>query len=188
MNLLLCVTGSVATIKIYDLVSKFESQLGHIKIRIVTTENGRHFFDAGHESLKKCEIFTNQDEWSSWSKRGDPVKHIELRNWADIILIAPLCANTLAKIAQGMCDNLLTCIIRACQPGNKPVLFCPAMNTQMYEHPLTRDHLNTLTETLKFTMVPTISKTLICGEVGDGNMADVDTIVTAVQNVVDRLK
>lgn len=86
---------------------------------------------------------TDTKEWESWKRRGDPVKHIELRDWADILLLAPLDANTLAKIAQGLCDNLLTCIVRAWNL-NKPLIFCPAMNTQMYIHPFTSQHINIL--------------------------------------------
>lgn len=58
-------------------------------------------------------VLTDDHEWSSWSQRGDPVLHIELRKWADICLIAPLSANTLAKIANGLADNLLTSTLRA---------------------------------------------------------------------------
>ena len=82
-------------------------------------------------------------EWESWKGRGDPVLHIELRRWADILLIAPLSANSLAKIASGLCDNLLTCVIRAWDV-NKPLFFCPAMNTLMYEHPMTAKQIATL--------------------------------------------
>ncbi len=54
-----------------------------------------------------------EDDWRHWQRVGDPVTHIELRRWADLLVIAPLSANTLAKLAHGMCDNLLTCIVRA---------------------------------------------------------------------------
>eukprot|EP00882_Tetradesmus_deserticola_P031716 GHRQ01035878.1.p1 GENE.GHRQ01035878.1~~GHRQ01035878.1.p1 ORF type:complete len:167 (-),score=6.84 GHRQ01035878.1:971-1471(-) len=55
----------------------------------------------------------DEAEWHEWSKVGDPVMHIELRRWADVLIIAPLSANSLAKLANGMCDNLVTCIARA---------------------------------------------------------------------------
>ncbi len=54
-----------------------------------------------------------EDEWKGWHRIGDPVLHIDLRNWADIMVVAPLSANTLAKIAAGICDDPLTCCIRA---------------------------------------------------------------------------
>ena len=56
-------------------------------------------------------------EWRAWKTVGDPVLHIDLRRWADVLLIAPLSANTLAKLANGMCDNLLTCVVG---PGRYP--------------------------------------------------------------------
>lgn len=55
----------------------------------------------------------DDDEWHEWGKVGDPVMHIELRRWSDVFVIAPLSANTLAKLANGMCDNLVTCVARA---------------------------------------------------------------------------
>lgn len=55
----------------------------------------------------------DEDEWRGWKQVGDPVVHIELRRWADVFVIAPLSANTLAKLANGLCDNLVTCVARA---------------------------------------------------------------------------
>ena len=52
-----------------------------------------------------------EEEWRDWSEVGDPIMHIELRRWADCLVVAPLSANTLAKLAQGLCDNLLTCVV-----------------------------------------------------------------------------
>lgn len=74
---------------------------------------------------------TDKDEWESWKLKGDKVLHIELRKWAHIMLIAPLSANSLAKISNGLCDNLLMSIVRAWD-FNKPFIVAPAMNTYMY--------------------------------------------------------
>lgn len=68
---------------------------------------------------------------------------LDLRKWADAFIIAPLDANTLAKIANGLADNLLTCVARAWD-FNKPFYFAPAMNTCMWEHPLTNEHVKKL--------------------------------------------
>src|SRR4029077_9633241 len=73
----------------------------------------------------------------------EPGRHIELRRWADLLLVAPLDANTLAKLACGLSDNCLTCVARAWDPL-RPVVLAPAMNTLMWEHPLTLRHLRQL--------------------------------------------
>jgi phosphopantothenoylcysteine synthetase/decarboxylase len=78
---------------------------------------------------------------NSWNTLGDPVLHIELRKWADAFLIVPLDANTLAKAAVGLCDNLVSSVIRAWDSKDKPLLVAPAMNTVMWEHSLTQEQL-----------------------------------------------
>lgn len=121
---------------------------------------------------------------------GDPILHIELRRWADVILIAPCSANTLSKLASGACDNLVVCVrfnsffwvltkpllrfllktqtsvLRATPPTTPTYLF-PAMNTQMYLHPLTASHLSVASETLGYTVVGPIGKGLACGDTGE---------------------
>jgi len=101
------------------------------------------------------------------------------------MIIAPLDANTLAKIANGLCDNLLTCTIRAWDV-KKPLLFCPAMNTFMWEHPITSEHISRLVS-MGYTQVPPIRKTLACGDTGVGAMAEVATIVTVVKDHLERM-
>ena len=113
---------------------------------------------------------------------GDPVLHIELRNWADVFVIAPLDANTLGKLAHGMCDNLLTCIARAWDI-EKPLLFCPAMNTVMWHHPSTKRNINILKE-FGYKEIPPVSKHLACGEEGIGAMANIKDIVQHIADVI----
>ena len=119
-------------------------------------------------------VYDDSCEYRAWQGRGDSVLHIDLKDWADVLVIAPMSANTLAKVANGQCDNLLTCVLRAwpcrgswAQPvpspatawthphaskdanGStasllKPIIVAPAMNTNMLYHPATRAHMNTL--------------------------------------------
>lgn len=96
VKILLGCTGSVATIKLPLLLSSFLKN-GH-QVRVVVTEHSKHFFDS-KDIPESVEIYEDLDEWNTWTKRGDPVLHIELAKWADIFLIAPLDANTLAKIS-----------------------------------------------------------------------------------------
>ena len=90
-------------------------------------------------------VIVDDDEWPGhdtnhrW-QRGEPVPHIELRRWADMLVVAPLDANTLAKLALGTCDNCLTCVYRAWD-RTRPIVLAPAMNTLMWDHPATARHL-----------------------------------------------
>ncbi|XP_027989240.2 phosphopantothenoylcysteine decarboxylase isoform X3 [Eptesicus fuscus] len=119
-----------------------------------------------------------------WKCRSDPVLHIDLRRWADLMLVAPLDANTLGKVASGICDNLLTCVIRAWD-RRKPLLFCPAMNTAMWEHPLTSQQVGQL-QAFGYIEIPCVAKKLVCGDQGLGAMAEVDTIVDTVKEVLSQ--
>jgi phosphopantothenoylcysteine decarboxylase len=147
-----------------------------------------------------CTCPQDEDDWRSWTKVGDEVVHIELRRWADVLIIAPLSANSLAKLAHGLCDNLLMCVARAWD-FSRPILassstprfppqmthsliqptlqVAPAMNTAMYEHPLTSRQLTTLTD-LGVHVIPPVSKRLACGDVGTGAMASPTEISTLV--------
>ncbi|XP_045892374.1 phosphopantothenoylcysteine decarboxylase isoform X2 [Micropterus dolomieu] len=119
-----------------------------------------------------------------WTQRSDPVLHIELRRWADLLVIAPLDANTLGKIANGICDNLLTCVVRAWDTS-RPLLFCPAMNTAMWQHPITAQQVSRLTE-FGYVEIPCIAKKLVCGDEGKGAMAEVSTIVSVVEQYLQK--
>jgi len=188
LNILIGCTGSVATIKLphilqelLDLATKNENKLN---IRVVCTEHARHFFK--REDLPSgVEVYTDEMEWQGWQQRGDPVLHIELAKWAHLMVIAPLDANTLAKMAQGICDNLLTCIARA-WIFPRPLLFCPAMNTRMWEHPITSIHINMLKQ-WACKEVPCVVKTLMCGDTGYGAMAEVATIIESIRNAIKEI-
>ncbi|EOA31448.1 hypothetical protein CARUB_v10014631mg [Capsella rubella] len=174
-RVLLAASGSVAAIKFGNLCHCFTEWA---EVRAVVSKSSLHFLDK--LSLpQEVTLYTDEDEWSSWSKIGDPVLHIELRRWADVLVIAPLSANTLGKIAGGLCDNLLTCIIRAWD-YSKPLFVAPAMNTFMWNNPFTERHLLSLDE-LGITLIPPIKKRLACGDYGNGAMAEPSLIYSTVR-------
>ena len=188
MNILLGITGSVAatlTPKLYDgLIAA-----GH-EVKIVATTPALYFIPPDFS----VEIFKDKDEWPVGGyHKNDPVKHIEFRTWADLLLIAPLTANTLAKIANGISDNFLCCIARA-WPKDKPVIVAPAMNTEMWVDPITLEHikrlhsiggvLNKQPRYLNLFVVNPVSKKLACGDTGMGAMADIETIIKTVNGHV----
>ena len=131
-----------------------------------------------------------QEEWRDWKRLGDPVLHIELRNWAQVFVIAPLSAHSLAKLSNGLCDDTLSCVARAWKyDPAQPMILAPAMNTAMWEHPLTQQQLLTIQNFAStkgaVTVVAPQVKTLACGEIGDGALASVDDIIDAVEIVLE---
>jgi phosphopantothenoylcysteine decarboxylase len=199
MNIVLGVTGSVAAIKTFDLARKLK-EVGQVKI--VFTKTAMHFItsivaDKGEAEFlslaKEFEALSDEDEWL-WRKIGDPVQHVVLRDWMDVLVIAPLTATTIAKMAHGIADNLLTSIWLA-KPMNKPTVVAPAMNTQMWENPITQANLKFLKTTFSgyrnqiddlvgadnFMIVKPVMKKLACGDVGIGAMAEYDDIVATVK-------
>ncbi|KAJ0394171.1 hypothetical protein P43SY_008445 [Pythium insidiosum] len=114
-RVLLCASGSVATVKVPELALQLHA---FAEVRVVVTASAEFFlarakeYDPEHaarfeEARDAIPVIRDADEWAAWSVVGDPVVHIDLKDWADMLLIAPLSANTLAKLANGLSDNLL---------------------------------------------------------------------------------
>ncbi|GME85903.1 unnamed protein product [Ambrosiozyma monospora] len=187
IHILIGATGSVATIKIPLIIDKLFKIYGadKVSIQLVVTRAAEHFL-RGLKISTEVKIWRENEEWSSpMTRPGDPILHVELRKWADILLIAPMSANTLAKITNGFADNLLTSIVRVWNP-TIPILIAPAMNTYMYAHPVTKKQLKILSEDFKYVEVlKPIEKVLICGDIGMGGMREWSEIVDIV---VNRLK
>jgi len=200
-NVLLGVTGSVAAIYTKDLYESLSAD-GH-SVKVVATDAARYFFNP--DTIGAAAVVTlDADEWPApHYQRGAPVLHIELRRWAELFLIAPLDANTLAKLALGLADNCLTCVYRAWD-RIRPLVLAPAMNTLMWEHPATARHLRQIAEDMgagtlagglslgqivdsingqpaPLRVVAPISKRLACDDVGVGAMAERDAILGALR-------
>jgi phosphopantothenoylcysteine decarboxylase len=215
-RLILGVTGSVAAIRTPALFTDL-SAAGHT-VRVLATEPALYFFDPAKLSQSEGDtsnklaggpVFRDVDEWPGTGySRGDEVLHIEFRNWADILIVAPLDANTLAKFALGISDNFLTCVFRAWD-FSKPVILAPAMNTLMWESPVTLRQLRQLLEDRgtgpfprewsldeapfvfaahapRIVLVPPQAKRLACGDVGMGAMAEVAQIAEVVRLSTDQ--
>ena len=197
-NILLGVTGSVAAIKTPELVAALMAAKHSVKV--VATESALYFFKPAE--LPPGVLFRDADEWPAGGyQRGETVLHIELRKWADAFVIAPLDANTLAKLAYGLADNCLVCVARAWDM-TRPMILAPAMNTLMWQHPATARHLRQLAEDrggqppystdpdvvaawineqkCGLSIIGPVTKELACGDVGTGDMADLAAIVAAI--------
>lgn len=212
VHLLLAATGSVATIKISNIITALSHHIPKLSIRVILTTKAQQFL-AGQSaeqptvssllSLPGVEaVYDDDAEWGPepW-RRGVDILHISLRRWADILVIAPLSANTLAKLANGLSDNLLTSVCRAWDTDGqvdgkkKRIVVAPAMNTAMWRHPVTAQHIRVLEkdwgvkkdeqtgeETGWFEVLqPQASKILACGDVGAGAMLEWTEIVKIIE-------
>ncbi|KAI1616399.1 phosphopantothenoylcysteine decarboxylase [Exophiala viscosa] len=202
-HVLLAASGSVATIKIPQIAQAL-SQHPNVSIRIVLTKSAEEFLQGQSaeqpplESLRSLPniegIYHDEDEWSKPWVRGDKILHIELRRWAHVMLVAPLSANTLAKMVNGISDGLLLSVVRAWDTmglvdmKKKRILVAPAMNTAMWRHPITKKQIKVLEQDWGsgddgwITVLRPMEKELACGDVGDGAMMDWKQIVANLES------
>lgn len=178
VHVLLITTGSVASVKA-PLIVKDLHTYDKVKVEVIATKPSLTFFTKQEINDVGSRVWTDEDEWTEGFNIGDPILHIELRRWADIVLVAPCSANTISKIAHGLCDNLATSVMRALAPTTPTYVF-PAMNTLMYEHPLTSEHIRIICDVVRYNVVGPIGKGLACGDVGLGAMTEWRDIVKIV--------
>ena len=181
-TVLLGVSGGIAAYKIASLASMLKKL--HANVHVLMTENATHFITPiTFESLtgNKCIVDTFDRNFQF------DIKHISLAKQADAALIAPATANVIAKMAHGLADDMLTTTILAC---TCPKIVAPAMNTRMYENPITQDNMETL-EKYGFTVIKPASGRLACGDTGAGKMPEpeelCDYILQAIQCEKDML-
>ncbi|NVF10582.1 bifunctional phosphopantothenoylcysteine decarboxylase/phosphopantothenate--cysteine ligase CoaBC [Anaerococcus sp. AGMB00486] len=166
-NILLGVSGGIATYKVLDLCSRLKKEGANLKI--IMTEGACKFVTPlSFETMGKCKVYSDMFEG-----HHDKVHHIELPKWADVFLIAPLTANTLAKMTYGIADNMLTASILAC---DKDIIVAPTMNTNMLNHPATQKNLKTIEDRGVYIINP-LSGMLACNTRGDGRMQEPVNIV-----------
>lgn len=184
VNLIVACTGSVAALKI-PLLLKVLVASSRFNIVLLPSHTSLTFFTLASLPPDVL-VFQDSEEWTGWD-RGSPILHIELRKWVDVLLIAPLSAHSLAKIAAGLSDTLLLEVLRAWDySANKKLIAAPAMNTAMYIHPYTARHLTALNE-LGFQFIGPVVKVLACGDDGIGAMSEISDIVNLVKSAADEL-
>lgn len=177
-NILIAVTGSIASYKTADLVSSLKKQ-GH-DVTVLMTEAAREFI----QPLTLQVLSQNPVHFDSM-KEGypDQINHIERGKETDLFIVVPATANTIAKLAHGFADNMVTSTALAL-PQNIPKLLAPAMNTKMYDHPATQTNLKTL-ETYGYKLISPKESLLACGDYGRGALADLDIILGRIKETLN---
>jgi phosphopantothenoylcysteine decarboxylase/phosphopantothenate--cysteine ligase len=176
-KVLIAVGGGIAAYKVCELVSTlFKSG---VELRIILTKSAQKFITPlTLSTLSRYQAYTDENFWQPIYSR--PL-HIELGEWADLIVIAPLTANTLAKLAYGMADNLLTNTVLA---STCPVLLAPAMNTDMWEQVAVQRNWQQLLTDSRFYGMETGSGLLACDRIGAGRMAEAAEIFIYIQSLL----
>lgn len=207
--------GSVPWARLVDLAKAYAQPgtvpVGSKRTRSVAntdSANGGNIGDAEPDesahALPRLQLWRDEDEWNGYNAVGaDEVLHVELAKRNQLLLVAPLCANTLAAMALGSCSNLLTSVVRAwyydLEPEfatplarrfgthtvARPIVVAPAMNTFMWYQRVTGEHMKTL-EARGISVVPPVPKTLACGDKGVGAMADVDDVVEVAAGLLEQ--
>ncbi|MFT5169580.1 MAG: phosphopantothenoylcysteine decarboxylase/phosphopantothenate--cysteine ligase [Lysobacterales bacterium] len=171
-HVVLGVTGSVAAYKAADILRRL-SEKG-FKVSVIMTKGAEHFITPlTLSSLSEGKVYSglfDKDE------KPNSMPHIDLARSADVVLIAPATANIIGKMANGLADDLLSCVVLATRAK---VMVAPAMNTQMYHNSIVVQNCDKLKEHDVSFIDPT-DGLLACGEVGEGHLAEVDDIVAAV--------
>lgn len=179
-RVLIGVTGGVAAYKICEVTSTLAK--AGVEVRVLMSQQAQSFVSAlTFAALSRHQVYTDSDFWSP--QQGRPL-HIELGEWADIFLIAPLTANTLGKLANGLADNLLTNTVLA---SVCPILLAPAMNTDMWQQVAVQRNwaqLQTQQRGSRYHSVGPGAGRLACDRIGTGRMAEPTEIVTTLYSLL----
>jgi phosphopantothenoylcysteine decarboxylase/phosphopantothenate--cysteine ligase len=171
-TVLLGITGGIAAYKACDIASMLRRS--GADVHAILTPNAKEFITPLSlttitRNQAHCEQYGPQSSWRP--------EHIELAKKADLILIAPATADVVAKLASGICDDLLTTMVLA-SPAK--VMLAPAMNPTMLQHPATQHNLSILENRYRYDIIAPEYGEVACGDVGSGKMASVETIIAAV--------
>ncbi|MBU0549460.1 MAG: hypothetical protein KJ838_03985 [Candidatus Omnitrophica bacterium] len=171
-NIVLGVTASIAIYKACEIIRRFQKD--NLKLSVVMTKNATRLispqvFSSLTGGPVYCDEFAGPANWT--------IEHISLAKQADLVLIAPATANIIGKIANGIADDLLSTLILAVKV---PVYIAPAMNEVMFNNKILQSNIHKLKK-LGFGFIEPIRGKLVCGDVGVGHLASVETIVKEVR-------
>ncbi|MFZ0035027.1 MAG: flavoprotein [Sedimentisphaerales bacterium] len=183
-NILLGVSGGVAAYKAVDLASKLTA--AGAKVNTVMTENAcRLICPKSFEAVTNSAVFTDLWDTNAEFKTG----HISLVDWADIVVVAPATANIIGKIANGICDDLLSTTLCVCWPLIKSgaALLAPAMNDNMWNNPAVQRNIRTIKE-MGFQLIGPVEGRLACGTEGIGRLSEPQDILEAIEKIALKIK
>lgn len=172
-KILIIIGGGIAAYKCLDLIRRLKERGANVQA--ILTKGGAEFITPlSISSLSENKVYQDLFSLTDEAEMG----HIRLSRENDLILVAPATADLMAKMAMGIADNLATTTLLA---ANKPVMIAPTMNSQMWANPATQQNLKTLQQR-NILVIPPADGDLACGEVGTGRLADVDDIISNLED------
>lgn len=184
LNILLGVTGGVAAYKAVDLASKLTAR-GAAVDTVMTESACRLVGPKSFEAVTGAAVHTTM--WDTPEEYE--INHIALVNAADIVVVAPATANIIGKIANGICDDLLSTVLCACWPRiqSGAALLAPAMNDQMWANPAVQNNVKTVKE-MGYRLIGPVEGRLACGTVGPGRMSEPLEIIEAIEKIASTIE
>jgi len=173
-KILLCVTGGIAVYKAVDLTSKLTQQGADVKV-IMSTSATKFVTPLTFQAISRHDVYTDTFD----EKDPQVIAHIDLADWADIVIIAPATANIIGKMALGIGDDMVTTTLLA-SAARVPTYIAPAMNVHMYNHPAVAKNMKTL-ERRGYYFIEPGEGYLACGYVGKGRLEEPETIVQVIK-------
>jgi len=185
-NILLGVSGGISAYKTIDLASKLAA--AGARISTVMTEAACQLVcPKSFEAICCSTVYTNL--WAGHAPNLEKPGHVKLADWAEIVVIAPATANIIGKIANGICDDLLTTTLCACWPliESGAALLAPAMNNNMWNNPAVQNNIKTLKK-MGFNLIGPVRGRLVCGRQAVGRMAEPHDILKAIEKISSKIK
>ena len=175
LKIVLGVTGGIAAYKAVELLRRLTDL--ESRVAVIMTRNAQRFIaPLTFQALTPEGVYTELFD----AYRPGAMDHIQLAQWADLVVLAPATANSIGKAANGLADDLLSTFLLACPA---PKLYCPAMNVRMFENPAVQANLTRLKERGGEVQEPA-SGLLACGDTGKGRLADLEDILEALQDLL----
>ncbi|MGG5209524.1 bifunctional phosphopantothenoylcysteine decarboxylase/phosphopantothenate--cysteine ligase CoaBC [Chryseobacterium sp. MIQD13] len=171
-KILIAVSGGIAAYKIHFLIRDFVKKGAEVQV-IMTPDAEQFVTKLSLSTLSRKPVYSD-----FYGDNGTWNSHVEMALWADVMIVAPCTANTLAKMIHGMCDNL---VIATYMSAKCPVFIAPAMDLDMYAHPSTKQNIE-LAEDYGHIIIPAETGELASGLIGQGRMAEPETIFKTVEN------
>ena len=184
LNILLGVSGGVAAYKAVDLASKLTTRGARVST-VMTEAACRLVGPKSFEAVTGSAVYTTM-----WNTPDDyEISHIALVDSADLVVVAPATANIIGKIANGICDDLLSTVLCACWPRieSGAALLAPAMNDRMWANPVVQNNVKTVKE-LGFQLTGPVEGRLACGTQGLGRMSEPQDIAEAIEKIASKIK